>query len=272
MHPADNCAARRCIWTMRKDGVFLKAYGITDRGLVRKQNQDAYRILQKDDALCGVVCDGMGGARAGNVASEMAVTLFTGAMNLMQDEEPGKIMMDALELANREVLRRSRDDMDCAGMGTTLVAAYLAEPDHAYVLNVGDSRAYQISPENGIRQITRDHSLVADLVSRGKITKEQARTHPNKNIITRALGTEEHTVGDLFEVDLEEDEYILLCSDGLSNQVSEQELLYEVIHGGEINTCCQRLLDIALRRGAPDNVTVILISVGDNVFNREMEV
>ena len=254
---------------MHKDGVFLNAYGITDRGLVRKQNQDAYRILQKEDTLCAVVCDGMGGARSGNVASEMAVKLFTGAINLMNDEEPGKVMMDALELANREVLRRSLDDPDCSGMGTTLVAAYLPDAAHAYVLNVGDSRAYQISPENGIRQITRDHSLVADLVAQGKITPEQARTHPNKNIITRALGTEEHTVGDLFEVELEADEFLLLCSDGLSNQVSEQEILYEVLYGDSPDTCCQRLLDIALRRGAPDNVTAVLISAGDGVSDSE---
>ena len=249
----------------------MKAYGITDCGLVRRQNQDAYRILNKDNALCGVVCDGMGGAKAGNVASELAVKLFTGAMNLMQDEEPGKVMMDALGLANREVWRRSMNDPDCTGMGTTLVAAYLSDPNHAYVLNVGDSRAYQISPNNGIRQISRDHSLVAEMVARGKITPEEARTHPNKNIITRALGTEENTVGDLFEVDLQEDEFILLCSDGLSNQVTEEEILDEVLHGGELESCCQRLLDIALRRGAPDNVTIVIISAGDGVLNREME-
>lgn len=247
----------------------MNAYGITDRGLVRKQNQDAYRILQKDHMLCAVVCDGMGGARSGNVASEMAVKLFTGAMNLLNTEEPGKVMMDALELANREVLRRSLDDPDCSGMGTTLVAACLPDATHAYVLNVGDSRAYQISPESGIRQITRDHSLVADLVAQGKITQEQARTHPNKNIITRALGTEEHTVGDLFEVELGADEFILLCSDGLSNQVSEQEILYEVLYGDSPDTCCQRLLEIALRRGAPDNVTAVLISAGDGSSDRE---
>ena len=100
---------------------------------------------------------------------------------------------------------------------------------------------------------------MAELVARGKITPEEARTHPNKNIITRALGTDRHTPGDLFEVELEPDECILLCSDGLSNVVTEQEILYEVLHGGAADSCCQRLLEIALQRGAPDNVTVVLI-------------
>ena len=130
---------------------------------------------------------------------------------------------------------------------------------HGYVLNVGDSRGYQIGA-SGIRQITRDHSLVAELVARGKITPEEARTHPNKNIITRALGTDRHTPGDLFEVELEPDECILLCSDGLSNVVTEQEILYEV----RPRRCGGQLLpafagDRPCSEGHPDNVTVVLI-------------
>lgn len=143
-------------------------------------------------------------------------------------------------------------------MGTTLVAA-LAGEEEALILNEGDSRAYHISEESGISQVTRDHSLVEDLVERGELTRDQARVHPHKNLITRALGAEPDLKADSFRRELAEGDFLLLCSDGLSNVVSEQEILYEVVHGGEACTCCRRLLDIALHRGAPDNVTAVLI-------------
>ena len=239
----------------------MNVYGITDRGLVRRQKQDCYDSCTLADAVFAVVCDGMGGARGGNVASQMAVSYVIDAVEQDQGAEPGAVMNQALAEANEAVLQRSLSDPECSGMGTTLVAAWLQSDRHGYVLNVGDSRAYHISA-TGITQITRDHSLVADLVARGKITPEEARNHPNKNIITRALGTERNTEGDLFEVDLDAGDYILLCSDGLSNVVTEQEILYEVLYGGEEDTCCGRLLEIAMHRGAPDNVTAVLISAG----------
>lgn len=239
----------------------MNVYGITDRGLVRKQNQDCYDSCTLEDGVFAVVCDGMGGARGGNIASQMAVDYVIDVVEHSDPAEPGAVMNDALAQANEAVLQRSLSDPDCSGMGTTLVAAWLQNNLHGYVLNVGDSRAYHVS-SSGISQITRDHSLVADLVARGKITPEEARTHPNKNIITRALGTERHTAGDLFEIDLNAGEHILLCSDGLSNVVTEQEILYEVIYGGAEDTCCRRLLEIAMHRGAPDNVTAVLICAG----------
>lgn len=239
----------------------MNVYGITNRGLVRKQNQDCYDSCTLNDGVFAVVCDGMGGARGGNVASQMAVDYVIDVVEHSKQDEPGAVMNEALAQANDAVLQRSMADPDCSGMGTTLVAAWLQEDLHGFVLNVGDSRAYQISA-SGISQITRDHSLVADLVACGKISPEEARNHPNKNIITRALGTERHTAGDLFEVDLNAGDHILLCSDGLSNVVTEQEILYEVIYGGEEETCCRRLLEIAMHRGAPDNVTAVLICAG----------
>ena len=121
-----------------------------------------------------------------------------------------------------------------------------------------DSRAYHVTPE-GITRVTRDHSLVEDLVERGDLTRDQARVHPHKNLITRALGAESHLRADCFYLQALPGHYLLLCSDGLSNVVTDQELLYEVIHGGAAVTCCERLLDIALKRGAPDNVTAVLI-------------
>ncbi len=237
----------------------MQVWGITDRGAVRQQNQDAYaaRVLE-DGRVIALVCDGMGGARAGNVASTMAVELFMEYFIKASSEDPEEEQMaHAASVANQAIFRRSIQDEDCAGMGTTIVAA-LAGGAEAVILNEGDSRAYHINSE-GIVLVTRDHSLVEDLVERGELTREQARTHPHKNLITRALGAEPILMADCFRQPLAEGDYLLLCSDGLSNVVNEQEMLYEVIHGGAERDCCQRLLDIALSRGAPDNVTAVLV-------------
>jgi len=238
----------------------MQVWGITHRGAVRQQNQDAFSVQHLSDGrVIALVCDGMGGARAGNVASTMAVELFMAHFSqeekgLSDEERMGK----AAAIANREIFRRSVDDQDCTGMGTTIVAA-LAGEGEAIILNEGDSRAYHIDSD-GIVQITRDHSLVEDLVERGELTREEARRHPHKNLITRALGAEPALMADCFRQAVVPGDYLLLCSDGLSNVVGDQEMLYEVIHGGPSDSCCQRLLDIALERGASDNVTVVLIS------------
>ena len=237
----------------------MQVWGITHRGAVRSQNQDAYAAQQLEDGrVIALVCDGMGGARAGNVASTMAVDLFMKEFaNNHQVSREEERMQRAAALANREVFQRSVREEDCAGMGTTMVAALVGEQE-AVILNEGDSRAYHINGD-GIVLITRDHSLVEDLVERGELTREQARTHPHKNLITRALGAEPVLLADCFRQPLAQGDFLLLCSDGLSNLVTEQEMLYEVIHGGDSESCPQRLLDIALHRGAPDNVTAVLI-------------
>ena len=235
----------------------MEAWGLTHRGAVRQQNQDAFAIRNLPEGrVIALVCDGMGGARAGNIASAMAVKLFTEEFLRTSGREEER-MRKAAALANREVFQRSLRDEDCAGMGTTLVAA-LAGEGGAVILNEGDSRAYHINQE-GIVLVTRDHSLVADLVERGELTREEARRHPNKNLITRALGADPDLMADCFRQPMAPGDYLLLCSDGLSNVVEEQEMLYEVIHGEGDESCCQRLLDIALSRGAPDNVTAVLI-------------
>ena len=144
-------------------------------------------------------------------------------------------------------------------MGTTAVVAVVLNEGVA-VLNVGDSRCYQVD-DQAIVQVTRDHSLVNDLVLRGDLTPEEARHHPARNLITRALGVEETVKPDVYLLQRKEGSYLLLCSDGLSNTVTDPEIQYEVIHGGEPEDCCQRLLDIALMRGAPDNVTAVLVQL-----------
>ena len=242
----------------------MNLWGITDRGSVRKENQDAYRAELIGPGIgLGVVCDGMGGALAGNIASGLALQAFwdevAGKCARGMPEQPEQVLRSALAVCNEAVFRRSEEGEDCRGMGTTLVAA-LSDGARAWVLNVGDSRCYQADGES-IRQVSRDHSLVGALVARGEITPEQARSHPHKNLITRALGVEDHVKPDTYVIDCPADSFLLLCSDGLSNQVTNQEMLYEIIHGGEPETCCARLLEIALLRGAPDNVTAVLFQL-----------
>ena len=144
-------------------------------------------------------------------------------------------------------------------MGTTLVAALILK-DTAVIINVGDSRAYLFTPD-GVQLLTVDHSIVEYMVQRGELTQEQAKNHPGKNVITRAVGTEPSVDGDIYIQKLHRDDCLLLCSDGLSNVMADQEMLFEVAHGVRKSDCCQRLLRIAKNRGAPDNVTVAMALV-----------
>lgn len=242
----------------------MNIWGVTDTGAVRQQNQDFYYIeLTEPDVGLALVCDGMGGARAGNVASRLAVETFSATAHDQSVEQwrsdPEAMLHFAAEQANQAVFYRAGIDPECRGMGTTMVAA-LVIGEMGYLLNIGDSRAYLVR-EDGISRVTRDHSVVEDLVSRGEITPEQARQHPQKNLITRAMGAENKLRADLFRQPLSPGDTLLLCSDGLINVVTDQEILYEVIHGGAAEDCCRRLLDIALSRGAPDNVTVVLLQM-----------
>ena len=215
----------------------MQTWGLTDPGNIRQQNQDSYAIVPFGrDRVLMIVCDGMGGAKSGNVASSLAVEVFTDEVRRTQrpgmtPEKAAAMLRSALELSNSAVYEQSQLSDDFTGMGTTLVAAW----------------------------ISRD--LVAYMVERGELTQEQAKLHPGKNVITRAVGTEPEVEGDVFTCRLRRDECILLCSDGLSNEMADQEMLFEVVHGLSKSDCCQRLLHIAKNRGAPDNVTVTLAAV-----------
>lgn len=243
----------------------MQSWGLTDPGCVRAQNQDSYIIerLDRHSLLC-VVCDGMGGAKSGNVASSLALDVFvqevkrnySGTMDL---EAVDQVLERSVKLSNFTVYDQSCQFPEFEGMGTTLVAAVIRR-HQAIVVNVGDSRAYSVT-SNGIRQITKDHSLVELMLQAGEITPEKARNFPGKNYITRAIGTEPMVQCDIFHVDMERGDFLLMCSDGLSNLVDDQEMLFEVVHGVSKKHCCQRLLDIAKNRGAPDNVTSILVQV-----------
>lgn len=243
----------------------MQSWGLTDQGCVRKQNQDAFHIekLDRNSLLC-VVCDGMGGAKSGNIASTLAVDVFVEEVRRtwtpsITQYKLEQMLRAAVKLANFTVYDQSQQFEEFDGMGTTLVAA-LVHGHRVTVVNVGDSRAYKVDSD-GIRQITRDHSLVQVMVDRGELSPELARTYPGKNFITRAIGTETMVECDLYHLEVRKGDYLLLCSDGLSNTMDEQEMLFEIVHGVKKQHCCQRLLNIAKNRGAPDNVTSILIMI-----------
>ena len=243
----------------------MQSWGLSDPGCVRKQNQDAYHIEQIDkNTLLGIVCDGMGGAKSGNIASTLAVDVFVQEIrrcykSSMDQDKIDQMLLSAAKLANFTVYDQSLQIEEFDGMGTTLVAV-LIKGKKATVINVGDSRAYGIDAD-GIHQITKDHSLVQMMVDRGELTPERAKTYPGKNFITRAIGTEPIIISDLFHRNLAKGDFILLCSDGLSNMMDDQEILFGVVHGVNKQHCCQRLLNIAKNRGAPDNVTSVLIMI-----------
>ena len=243
----------------------MEAWGLTDPGLVRKQNQDYYLIQRLDDrTLAAVVCDGMGGAKSGNVASKLAAEVFFDELKKsyrpeLDPDKTNRQLLSAVQIANTAVYENSLFNEQMHGMGTTLVAV-LIYGKTAWFVNVGDSRAYLLNGD-GVKQVTVDHSVVELMVQRGELTREQAKSYPGKNLITRAIGTEELVMCDSFRRQLESGDCILLCSDGLSNLLADQELLFEVVHGIHKEDCCRRLVGIAKDRGAPDNVTAVLITV-----------
>ena len=243
----------------------MQYWGLTDKGCVRKQNQDAYELRQLDkNTLLAVVCDGMGGAKSGNIASSLAVDVFTQEVvrswsPSMDLDRIAQMLTSAVKLANFTVYDQAQQFEEFDGMGTTLVAA-LVHGKYATVVNVGDSRAYAIDMD-GITQITRDHSLVQMMVDRGDLSAEQAKSYPGKNFITRAIGTEQLVSCDIYHREVSRGDYLILCSDGLSNMMDDQEILFEAVHGVGKHRCCKRLLDIAKNRGAPDNVTTVLILI-----------
>jgi len=244
----------------------VKIWNKTDRGKVRPVNQDYVLtdVYPDDLQAVAVVCDGMGGANAGNIASKLAAEHISDRLRAalrgrMSAAYMREVLDSSIREANELVYNASLKDPNCQGMGTTVVAL-LCNGDRGMLANVGDSRAYLIN-DDGISRITRDHSLVEEMLSRGELTREEAKVYPNRNLITRAVGTEADVKTDLFEIPLYKDEYILICTDGLTNCVDEQEILYEVTNVDDTDSCCDRLIDIAMQRGAPDNVSVVLLKI-----------
>jgi len=241
----------------------MELWGITDSGKVRKQNQDVFKVLYDEDRDVAVlvVCDGMGGAKAGNIASTIAADTFMHNMGKYVEDigtqrDIGIKMSEAVRAANKAVFIKSNEDEEFAGMGTTLTAA-ISTCGWEVVANIGDSRVYHITL-SGIKQVTKDHSVVEEMIQRGDISRTEARRHPNKNLITRALGTSDEERPDIFFMELSAGDYLLLCTDGLSNIVMESEILFELQHSKSVRESCEKLVDMALSRGAPDNVTAVI--------------
>lgn len=246
----------------------MKSFGLTDKGTVRADNQDCF-IIEKCEAKSSLIvalCDGMGGAKAGGLASRLSNKAFvsyiyarlTSRVNRGTDFKT--VLKDACSEANGVAYEYSQFDEAYNGMGTTIVGGVIKSNGNGYIINVGDSRAYHISKrQNSIYQITRDHSLVEELLEVGAITREQARVHPQKNVITRALGSEAEVEADYFEFSLQSGDMLLLCSDGLSNIVSDLEMLEYAKEYPEPELLCRALMSKALKRGANDNVTVVAV-------------
>ncbi len=247
----------------------MKSFGLTDKGKVRKDNQDSFLIERCDakDCLIVALCDGMGGAKAGGLASTLSNKAFVSYVygkltgRLKRIPNYSDILLSACADANGVSYEYSQFDEAYNGMGTTIVGGVIKSNGKGYIINVGDSRAYIIKHRDArIEQITRDHSLVEELVECGAITREQARVHPQKNVITRALGSESTVEADLFRVTMQMGDIILFCSDGLSNIVSDEEMLECAKKNAEPEKLCRELMNMALDRGAGDNVTVVAVS------------
>lgn len=245
----------------------MEYFGITDKGRVRPTNQDIYRLEmrpEKESAFV-LVCDGMGGANAGNVASRFAADSFladaAGALDSAPDEiMRHKTMLHALEKANDTVFGLAGRQPEFRGMGTTLVGAFV-QGREASILNVGDSRAYLFDGET-LRQVSEDHSYVEEMRRLGRISAEDARTHPQKNLITRAVGVDATVDGDLFEVELRDMDILLLCSDGLTGMVEDEKIAEVLAKAGTLEDKGRELLTLALEGGGRDNITVALFTRG----------
>ena len=245
----------------------MELWGITDSGKVRKYNQDVFKTYSSEDKDIAVlvVCDGMGGANAGDIASELAADVFMDHMRKNIDginieftlSEIAEMMTNAVVVANSTVFVKSQQDEEHTGMGTTLTAAVSASCGEV-VVNVGDSRLYHVT-SNKITQITRDHSVVEDMIERGEITRSQARWHSSRNLITRALGTGMYEPPDVFFFKMNKGESIILCSDGLTDVVLDSEIQFELLRNATVREICEALVDKALERGAPDNVTAVIL-------------
>ena len=246
----------------------MKSFGMTDKGAIRKDNQDCF-ILEKCEAkgcLIAALCDGMGGAKAGGIASQLSNKAFVSYIytkltsRLPRGADYKRILEAACAEANGVAFEYSHFDEEFDGMGTTIVGGVIKNNGNGYIINVGDSRAYLISHRPaGIRQITRDHSLVEELIEAGAITAEQARSHPRKNVITRALGSDPRVECDYFTFTLQSGDILLMCSDGLSNIVSDLELFEYAKEFPEPEALCRALMSKALNRGAKDNVTIVAV-------------
>lgn len=239
----------------------MKAYAKTDIGSKRSMNQDFFYC--NENAVGSfhnlfIVADGMGGHKAGDHASKLCVECMVDSIEKSSHKTPVTIFEEAVDIANDKIYRAAKENVEFEGMGTTMVACTLLG-DTMYVANIGDSRLYLLRDE--ISQITDDHSLVEELVKQGNITESEARVHPQKNIITRALGTDVQVSADFFEVTVQKGDIVLLCSDGLSNMLDDEDMEYIIEHSDTLEEAGTVLVAKANQSGGDDNITVVLVQI-----------
>lgn len=241
----------------------MKSFGLTDIGKKRKINQD-YLFFSDEAVGCFpnlyIVADGMGGHRAGDKASSYSVTRFVELAKKAERELPFLSMEKLLKQVNKEVFELSRREEEYSGMGTTFVAATVVDKV-VYVMNVGDSRLYYY--DGSLKQVTMDHSLVEELVRAGELNRLESRNHPQKNIITKAVGVSENVQPDFFMLDIDEGQKILLCSDGLTNMVDDEKLEEIMSEPEELDQMAKKCIDEALFYGGLDNIAVVIAQYGN---------
>jgi protein phosphatase len=235
------------------------SFGSTDVGQKRSINQD---YIYFSDISVGnlpnlyIVADGMGGHKAGDKASSFAVEEFVTYIQNAEEEHPLVLMKNAMKHANEALFHLASSKPEYEGMGTTFVAAVVLE-DVMYIMNIGDSRLYIL--EDQLKQISLDHSLVEELVRNGQLTKEEAKNHPQKNVITRAVGVDSKVKADFFQVSMDDVKTILLCSDGLTNMITEQTIKYVLENTKNIQKATEALIGLANDNGGLDNISVVII-------------
>lgn len=241
----------------------MKISAKTDTGIVRETNQDTFEYAELPDGVCfAVVCDGMGGPAGGNIASATAAGVIADILRRSYDDggfadaSLEKLLMDAISDANADVFAKSRGDDALSGMGTT-VAAVIVLDKTAYIAHVGDSRIY-LASNGALRLLTHDHSYVQVLVDSGYISEDEALTHPKRNMITRALGIEGDVLPDFTRVALEKGDVLLLCTDGLTNYVTKDLILANLLDE-DFDACAGRLVELANSNGGGDNITAVCI-------------
>lgn len=240
----------------------MQIFSKIDIGNKRNTNQDACFVgTLSDGSVIAVVCDGMGGANGGDIASNTAVESVSGYISAAYNSKQSNsavidLLKNAISSANIEVYDLACSKEELKGMGTTVVAAVIRE-NIALICNVGDSRAYIVGET--LIQVTRDHSVVQSLIESGKLTPDEARVHPKKNVITRALGVEENVIPDVYEVDFGKNSKLLLCTDGLSNFVKSEDIL-SAFENNDIKDVADILIDKANECGGGDNITAVVVS------------
>lgn len=229
---------------------------LSDIGNIREVNEDYLGCYEDTEKKIYIVADGVGGHNAGEVASKLAVDTIINYINSIYCiEDQSNVLKEAIEFSNKKVFEASKADGSLNGMGTTITCCFLKD-DKIVVGNVGDSRCYIIKDQN-IYQVTKDHSLVQQLVDDGSITQEEAQVHPNKNIITRALGTASNVEVDIYTLNLKNINKVILCTDGLSDFITQDEM-FDIVINNDVTTACKKLIDLSKQRSGRDNISVII--------------